>query len=86
MTKAQLTPNGEIQRALDREAELVVSAVNLVANGVAPSTIVAGLKLGEAVLAIVQPIADERGVVLEPLWGPDESGFDIRVRRDAPAR
>ncbi len=86
MTKVQPAPDGEVQRALDREAELLVSAVNLVAGGVAPSTIVAGLKLGEAVLAIVQPIADERGVILEPLWGPDESGFDIRVRRGVPTR
>lgn len=86
MTKVQLTPNGEVQRALDREVDLVMSAVNLVASGVAPSTIIAGLHLGEAVLAIVQPIADERDVILESMWGPDESGFDIRVRRDPPAR
>ena len=86
MRNVHLTPNGEVQRALDREAELLLSAVNLVASGVAPSTIVAGLQLGEAVLALVQPIADERGVILEPLWGHDESGFDVRVRRGDAAR
>lgn len=86
MTNGQLTPNGELKRALDREVDLVLGAIALVARGVAPSTIVAGLRLGEAVLAVVQPIADEQGVILEAMWGPDEHGFDIRVRRDGPAR
>jgi hypothetical protein len=81
VTNTPLTPNGEIQRALDREVDLVLSAVTLVARGVAPSTIVAGLQLGEAVLAVVQPMADAQGVVLEAMWGSDERGFDIRVRR-----
>jgi hypothetical protein len=84
MTHAGPTPGWEIQRTLDREVELLVSAVGLVANGVAPSTIVANIQLGEAAMAIVQSLADERGVILEALWGPDEAGFDIQVRR-APA-
>ena len=86
MTSTPLTPNGEIQRALDREVDLVLSAVTLVARGVAPSTIVAGLQLGEAVLEVVRPIADEQGVILEAMWGPDERGFDIRVRSGRQAR
>lgn len=86
MTHVDPSPTGEVQRTLDREADLLMSAVNLVAAGVAPSTVVAGLRLAEAVIAIVQPIADERGVILEPLWGSDEDGLDIRVRRDAPTR
>jgi hypothetical protein len=83
---AQLGPGNEVQRTLDREVDLLISAVNLVAGGVAPSTIVAGLHLGEAVLSIVEPIAAERGVILEAMWGPDEGGCDIRVRRQAHAR
>ena len=86
MTNTPRTPNSEIERALDREVDLVLSAVTLVARGVAPSTIVAGLQLGEAVLAVAQPIAGAQGVVLEAMWGPDESGLDIRVRREDPPR
>lgn len=58
----------------------MLSAVTLVARGMARSTIVAGLQLGEAVLEVVKPIADQQGVILEAMWGSDERGFDIRVR------
>jgi hypothetical protein len=71
----------EVERTLDREVELLMSAVLLVANGGAPSTTVAGLRLAEAVMAIVQPRVVERGLILEALWGPDESTCDVRVRR-----
>lgn len=71
----------EVQRTLDREAALLTSAVEFVAGGGAPSTTIGGLRLCEAVIAIVEPIASARGVVLEPLWNADESGCDVRVRR-----
>ena len=74
-----------MQRTIDREVALLTSAVDLVVSGGAPSTTVAGLRLGEAVLAIVEPMAVEQGVVLEPLWNADESGLDVRVRRRADA-
>ena len=57
-----------------------MSAVNLVASGGAKSTTVVGLRLTDAVIEIVRPIATERGVVLEPLWGSDEGTIDVRVR------
>lgn len=73
----------DVQRAIDREVELVTSAINLVASGGASSTMVIGLRLTDAVIEIVQPLAARRGVVVEPLWGPDETTRDVRVlRRD----
>lgn len=74
-------PNtGDVERTLDREVELLTSAVRLVASGGAPSTTVAGLQLAEAAMAVVAPIAREQGVVMDMLWGPDERGCDVRVR------
>ena len=69
-----------VRRTIDREVELVMSAVDLVASGGATSTMVVGLRLTDQVIDIVRPIAAERGVVLEPLWGPDEDNADVRVR------
>ncbi len=68
-----------VRRQIDREVDLLLSAVNLVASGGASSTMVVGLRLTDAVIDIVRPIATERGVVLEPLWGADEDTADVRV-------
>jgi hypothetical protein len=76
------TAGHEVRRTIDQEIELVASAVTLVATGGASSATVVGLKLGEAVLAIVAPQAAARGLRLVPLWGPDEAGLDIRVVRE----
>ena len=75
-----------VRQAIDREVELVLSAVNLVASGGAPSTMVVGLRLTDAVVEIVRPIAGERGVIVEPLWTADEETADVRVFREVPAR
>ncbi len=71
----------DLELAIDREVDLVTSAINLVAVGAAPSTVVAGLRLAETVLEIVRPLAVQRGVVIEPIWGPDEATQGIRVSR-----
>ena len=71
-----------VRRTIDREVELVLSAVNLVATGGAPSSMVVGLRLTDAVIEIVGPIAHDRGVILEPLWGADEATADVRVYRE----
>lgn len=71
----------DVQHALDREVELVTSAIDLVASGGAPSTMVIGLRLEDQVLEIVGPLAVRRGVIVEPLWGPDETTTGVRVRR-----
>ena len=80
------TESATVRRAIDREVELVMSAVNLVASGGAPSTMVVGLRLTDAVVDIVRPIAGDRGVVVEPLWSADEETADVRVYREVPAR
>jgi hypothetical protein len=81
MTHVEFDPSGEVQRTIDREAELVASAVRLVASGGAQRTVVAGLRLGEAALTIVGPLAVSLGVLLEPMWRADEEGTDVVVRR-----
>ncbi len=81
MNAIQEIARSEVERTLDREVELLMSAVLLVASGGAPSTTVAGLRLAEAAMAIVRPRAVEHGVILEALWGPDEWTCDVRVRR-----
>lgn len=70
----------ELQHVIDREVDLVTSAINLVASGGAPSTMVVGLRLTDSVIQIVGPLAAERGVVIDQLWGSDETTSDIRVR------
>jgi hypothetical protein len=70
----------ELQQAIDHEVELVTSAINLVASGGAPSSLVVGLHLTDSVIAIVRPMAAERGIVVEELWGADETSNDVRVR------
>lgn len=83
MNATEQTPKGEVERTLDREVELLMSAINLVASGGAPAATVAGLRLAEAAMDVVGPRASERGVVLEMLWGPDEHACDVRVHRQA---
>ena len=75
----------EVQRAIDREVALVTSAIDLVASGGAPSTVIAGMHMTAAVIEILRPLAEERGVVIDPLYGPDETINDVIVRRPEPA-
>jgi len=74
-------PGHDLRQAIDREVDLVSSAIDLVATGGAPSATIAGLRLAAPVLEIVTPGAKVRGVRVEPLWGPDETTCDIRVSR-----
>lgn len=75
----------EVQRAIDREVALVTSAIDLVASGGAPSTVIAGMHMTEVVIEILRPLAAERGVIIDPLYGPDETINDVIVRRREPA-
>lgn len=74
----------QVRGTLDREADLLAGAVRLVASGAAPRTTVGGLRLAEPAMALVQPLADGLGVVLDPLWRTDEEGLDVLVRRAEP--
>ena len=78
-----MTENDQVKATIDREAELLASAVRLVASGAASRTTVGNLRLSEAAIAIVRPLAAELGVELEPIWRTDEEGLDVLVRRGA---
>jgi len=76
------TPGADVQHMIDHEVDIVMSAVDLVASGGAPSTVVAGLRLTDAVITIVTPLARAQGVVIDPLWGSDEADRGVRVHRE----
>ena len=71
----------QVKAIIDREAELLASAIRLVASGAASRTTVGNLRLSEAAIEIVRPLAADLGVELEPLWRTDEEGLDVLVRR-----
>ncbi len=78
-----MSESDQVKATIDREVELLASAVRLVASGGARRTTVGGLRLSEAAIAIVRPMAADMGVELEPLWRTDEEGLDVLVRRAA---
>ena len=81
-----MTGTDDVRETIDREAGLLESAVRLVASGATPRTVVGGLRLTEAAMAVVQPLAAKLGIVLEPLWRTDEEGLDVLVRRASDER
>ena len=81
-----MDPSADVAQRIDREADLLASAVRLVASGAAARTTVAGLGLSAAAIDLVRPLAGSLGVVIEPIFGPDEATTDVRVRRRNDAR
>jgi len=78
--------HADLDRELDRELDLVLGAMRLVASGGARRTIVAGLCSTSAVVALAAATADAIGVALEPLPRRDRPGFDIAIRRRPDGR
>ena len=76
-----MDPSGEVAHTLDREVELLASAIRLVASGASPRTTVAGLRLSEPAIALVRPLAGELGVAIEPVASGDEATTDVVVHR-----
>ena len=70
-----------IERELDRELAEVRAAIALVRAGGSPEVTVANLAYGEEVLQQIRLRGADRGVRLEPLPWPEDSGCDIIVRR-----
>jgi len=70
-----------VTAALEREVELIREAIAMVAGGGSPRVIVAGLRLGDALLPSARRMAIEAGVRIVPLWPADETGIDISVER-----
>jgi hypothetical protein len=75
---------GRTRRSIERELDLVVGAIRMVAGRGAPAITLIGLDFGPAVLDGCAEAARAEGVVLEPLWHTDESSCDIRVRSREP--
>jgi hypothetical protein len=69
--------------AVEKELGLVRDAIAMVASGGAPRVVVAGLRLGEALLEPARRMALRAGVRVVPLWSADEAGADIAVERIA---
>jgi hypothetical protein len=70
-----------IERELDRELAEVEAAIALVRSGGAAEVSVTNLRFGEEVLRQVRARGADRGVRLEPLPWPEDTGCDIDVRR-----
>lgn len=68
-------------RAIERELELVAGTVRMVAAGAAPAVTLVGLVFESAVVEAWAADAAGAGVILEPLWHPDDSSCDIRIRQ-----
>jgi hypothetical protein len=66
---------------VEHEATLIRDAIALVASGGAPRVVVAGLRLGDALLPTARRMALEAGVRIVPLWRADEAGLDVAVER-----
>jgi len=81
MNSAESLDTHLTERSIERELDLVVGAIRMVAAGGAPGVTLVGLDFGPAVLERLAQEARDAGITLEPLWHPDESGCDIRVHR-----
>ncbi|HYO41748.1 MAG TPA: hypothetical protein VES19_01000 [Candidatus Limnocylindrales bacterium] len=73
-----------VRRRLDGELRLVHEAILMVAAGGAPRVLVAGLRLGQAVLDPARRLANDAGVHVVPLWTADEQALDILVQAAKP--
>ena len=70
-----------VEGQLEREMELVIAAIRMVAAGGAPRVTVGGLRLGDQILDAARDMARQAGVRIVPRWTTDESGVDIAVER-----
>ena len=70
-------------QVLDRELDLVSTAISMVASGAAPRVRLAGLRFGEQLLDEAMLLAHSAGVRVTPLWpGADDDGVGLSVERD----
>ena len=71
-------------RTVELELRLVRDAIGLVASGRSRRVVVAGLRLGDAILGQAEDLAREAGVRVVPLWTTDEASTDMAVERVEP--
>ena len=78
---ARSDPGTDVRQLVDQEADLITSAMRLVAAGAARRTVVAGLGLPDAALALAAGQARALGVRVEAIERPDGTGCDVVVTR-----
>jgi hypothetical protein len=78
--RPQLDPD-ETRRRLAAEIQEVRGALALVASGGASRVTLTGLRFGDELTARFRPDAEAAGVLLEPIFWPDDAGCDLIVRR-----
>jgi hypothetical protein len=77
---ARVSSGSGVEDQLARECGQVATAVAFVARQPGSRVVVAGLRFGEQLLTVCASLAAGSGVVLEPLWWPDDAGCDLLVR------
>jgi hypothetical protein len=70
----------ETRRRLAAEVQEVQGALALVASGGASRVTLTGLRFGEELMARFNHHAEAEGIVLEPIYWPDDAGCDLIVR------
>jgi hypothetical protein len=70
----------ETVRRLAAEVQEVRSALAMVASGGASRVTLTGLRFGEELMARFTHHAEAEGIVLEPIYWPDDAGCDLIVR------
>jgi hypothetical protein len=69
-------------QVLDRELDLVSTAISMVSSGAAPRVRLAGLRFGEQLLDEAMLLARSAGVRVTPLWpGADDDGVGLSMER-----
>jgi hypothetical protein len=71
----------ETRRRLAAEVQEVRGALVLVASGGASRVTLTGLRFGDELTSRFRPDAEAAGVLLEPIFWPDDAGCDLIVRR-----
>jgi hypothetical protein len=70
----------ETPRRLAAEVQEVRGAIVLVASGGASRVTLTGLRFGEELMARFSHHPEAEGIVLEPIFWPDDAGCDLIVR------
>jgi hypothetical protein len=70
----------ETRRRLAAEVQEVRGALVLVASGGASRVTLTGLRFGDELTSRFRPDAEAAGVLLEPIFWPDDAGCDLIVR------
>ncbi len=76
-----LSSTAVVRRELDRELDVVASAIAMVAAGAAPRVTVSSLRFGAQLLEAARRMTVGTAVRVVPLYGTDESTCSIAVEK-----